>query len=606
MKLGCRVVLFCTTVICAVVFFSTRTPGADSAIPSTTAPIKAYNPFDEAVPRTPREILDDKRLNRKVKVFVKDKNLNQLFADLTTKTGVKLTVARSISGERAIIYFHSRPLRDVMTEISGLYGYYWLPKGKPGAYSYELFEDIRHSRLREQRKKERRDRQNSLLLALAAKMVDGGLDDSVSQRLIQANPDAEWNLKDPAALEYAKILQGLGTDFLCRALADGKAKCAFRDLPPDVQKRLYERDKASFDMINASSSEAGEAPSLPVLTTIADMMDAEIYVNRHGGGDYMSPVFSLGTMVQGTGCNSDWPDSSISEKDYRGLIGWSVPPEVSGDAGVPVEPAITKRELSWVVYSEGLRFGDVLQAIAEQSSRDVIADYRFQDAVRGLLGAIEKEPLNKVTRLVCSTYNSACRADAQTIRFRRNDWFLNDPPVEPPAELIARCWADIEQKGSLQFDDILDLAFLPKAQQDWYGFWSMPGASTATGYSSSWVRLWAILNAEQIETASSKEGLPVSDLSAQQWQSLIEWSRSPIPPVAPESLEGSVIHVAARAGTRGGTKPFQITRVEIVSGGKSVYHNTVVPPTPLDEETQKMLIAQRKADKDAEKIELIP
>ena len=34
---------------------------------------------------------------------------------------------------------HDRPLRDVITKVSGLFGYYWLVKGSAGSHSYELF-----------------------------------------------------------------------------------------------------------------------------------------------------------------------------------------------------------------------------------------------------------------------------------------------------------------------------------------------------------------------------------------------------------------------------------------------------------------------------------
>lgn len=99
-------------------------------------PLKPYQPFDEPKPKIPQEILADSRLDKHVKVFVKSKNLQQLFAELSAKTDVKLLTSQKLWGERAIIYCHDRPLRDVMTEVSNLFGYHWSVKGLPGSYRY--------------------------------------------------------------------------------------------------------------------------------------------------------------------------------------------------------------------------------------------------------------------------------------------------------------------------------------------------------------------------------------------------------------------------------------------------------------------------------------
>ncbi|NIN66430.1 MAG: hypothetical protein GTO63_17410, partial [Anaerolineae bacterium] len=50
-----------------------------------------------------------------------------------------------------------------MTEISNLYGYYWLVKGKSDEWSYELFEDIRHAQRRDQLRQDYKDRAEILM-----------------------------------------------------------------------------------------------------------------------------------------------------------------------------------------------------------------------------------------------------------------------------------------------------------------------------------------------------------------------------------------------------------------------------------------------------------
>jgi len=57
-----------------------------------TATAWTYNPFDEPKQKVRDEILADKRLDVKVNVSCKSRNLKDLFADLSAKTGVKLPV----------------------------------------------------------------------------------------------------------------------------------------------------------------------------------------------------------------------------------------------------------------------------------------------------------------------------------------------------------------------------------------------------------------------------------------------------------------------------------------------------------------------------------
>ncbi len=565
--------------------------------------VKAYNPFDEEKPRTPQDILDDKRLDQKIKVFVKGMNLKELFAALSDKTGVRLTAKREIWGDRAIIYFHNRPIRDVMTEISALYGYHWVVSGKQGAYSYELCEDINHAKIKVQRTQEQKERQDAVLLDLLDKTADGKLDENVSKRLQDENPKGMWAATAASSREHAQLLRSLGTDFLRRALSDGQAFYAFKDLPSDLQQRLYERQKAKIAAANDALLQMGQEASLPVLATMADMMDAQIYVRRQNGGVYGFPVCRLGMRLHGMSSNSDWPDSSLSEKTYRDLAGLNLPKEVAGDAGLPVDPLITKKELSWVNCSDYLRFGDVLQAIAEQSKWDIIADYRFQDAFSGL-SAIEKRPLNDVTKMLSGKYDLACRADAQTIHFKFNDWFLKDTAVEPPAELLAGCWAHLEESGCLEFRDSIDLASLPEVQRKWDGLKLMPGAMVAASWLGDQVLVWAMLSDAQIRTAESEAGLAVAGLPEQQWSSLVGLAMSPAISLSADALSGAVIHVTSGTGTQDG-REVETMCLEIRSGSKVLYGSTLFPPVGVDDAAFKKLIAQRKADKDAEIVELI-
>ena len=131
--------------ICCLLLTGVPAHGADQADGSA---IRAYNPFNDPKPAVPAEMLSDKRLDRKVRVSVKSKGLNQFLADLSAKTGVKLSADPKVQAERPIICCNGRSLRDLLTEISGLYGYTWRAVPDRGGYRYDLFEDAPHMKLR--------------------------------------------------------------------------------------------------------------------------------------------------------------------------------------------------------------------------------------------------------------------------------------------------------------------------------------------------------------------------------------------------------------------------------------------------------------------------
>ena len=164
-----------------------------------------YKPFDEPKPKLPNEILTDSRLDRRVKVFVKSKNLQQLFAELSAKTGVKLLTNQKLWGERAIIYFHDRPLRDVMTEVSNLFGYHWSVKGFPGSYRYELYEDSRHAKRRDGLRKEQAEAKIELYIVYLRKLAAGELNQDEVDKL-KADRMTYNSVTLPREIETAKML----------------------------------------------------------------------------------------------------------------------------------------------------------------------------------------------------------------------------------------------------------------------------------------------------------------------------------------------------------------------------------------------------------------
>ena len=564
---------------------------------------KAYSPFDEPRPKIPQEILSDKRLDQHVKVFVKSKNLKQLFAALSDKTGVKITASQKLRGERPIIYFHKRPLRDVMTEISGLYGYRWFISGKLGAYQYELFEDLRHAKRRDELKQERKDRLDALLMDF----LDAYLrDEGALQTLAASNPRFQRLLADPeykaGTDQMRRILSGLGRDRLSKALAEGRLAVTLGDLPPACQNELCDwLNKAQENVAEDYRRYGWEDPGF-VPHTVEDLSSASVRVSRAELGDESLPNFEIRTSGTRVGAVNQWPGGrNATEQGLRSGAGWPAREQVIADKPLPDDPKITSKPARlW----RRLLFGDVLENLAGQSDMDVIADYYLQAKYVNPLAA---EPFSKYVSGACADFNYTCRVSEKTLRFRHNNWYSAPPMDEPPSDLPRRLWSKLEKSGELDFNDMLEIAALPDSQVKWPGFAFIPGASRVVS-DLPILRFWKSLSQDQLKTACSGDGLPAAELDAEQMARL----KSSIPkdeerPVSPDDLARAVLRIepADTSANENALDPRSGKTIRVAGPSGTIRTLFALVEPGVDESILKALLSQRKSDAEADMIEAL-
>jgi hypothetical protein len=121
-----------------------------------------------ALPETAKEVVDG-RLTQKVTCAFKATALSDLCERLRADTGVPLIAGNSVADEKVTVFCEKLPLREPGTRAAGgrqlsrPFGYTWLRSGTPGAYRYELVQDLKSQLLEEELRN--RDR-NQALLAL--------------------------------------------------------------------------------------------------------------------------------------------------------------------------------------------------------------------------------------------------------------------------------------------------------------------------------------------------------------------------------------------------------------------------------------------------------
>lgn len=576
---------------------------AQSAETTARSTERAYSPFDEPRPKIPQEIIADKHLDQKVKVFVKGRNLNRLLSDLSAKTGVKITASRKLWGEHPIIYFHNRPLRDVMTEISGLYGYRWFIGGKPGSYDYEMFEDISHAKRRAEAAKEMKLAEDRMLLDLAKMCME---DDKTIDRLANTKDGEFIGAFGPTLKNASKMLSRLGMELLREVLAKGCVEFRIADSPAEWQQAICDWRNATCQRVRASYEARGETPPEKLNDcSPADIASASFKMSRLPGSSGMPGFYLDVTTPKGSsvsfGAHFSWPFKELSDDEARVVTGREVPSKILCDGPLPDEPKITADKPRPLAFRHGLLIGDVVESIARQSGLDVVVDYHFRDET---MEAVKSVPLNQTVNKACDTFGYTCQVDKQTLRFRFNKWFTEPVPVEPPADLIERLWAIVEQKGRLDISDLRQLATLTDEQIKWPGFKWMVGADAVAQFPAT-LRLWAVLSDAEVSQARSDAKLPVSSLSPLQRDRLDAFIAEAKGTASDEELDKSMLNIyTARLDygwpDYGAGEVIVLTLPDRKGCGQSID----LPP-PLKPEERKELAAQRKEDTARDVVELL-
>ncbi len=505
-------------VICLLLLSSVQCAGAgepESAELSSEAP-KLYSPFDEPKPKIPAEILSDIRLDTKVTISVKSKNMKDLFWEIRKRTGVNIVAAKDLSGERAIVFCHDKPLRDVMTEISALYGYYWLAKGQKGAWTYELFEDMIHAKRRDQVRDSQEAAQVDALLDCIDQATRAIKSDAALEQLRRTNPRLHLTVADPGKRELLNLINLMDKPTIRGFLNDVGIAWDFPDMSAEMQSGVLKAINGEYGVREG----AGYEP-----LTADRMQKAYVRFKRWRMNLFTPPhvmlVVSVPAKEDGTGGGRRmcmWTDYDEGEPD---LLSMPEQPagRVIGDP-LPSDVKITVEKKHEVFNYGAILVQDVLEAVARQAKLNVVADYYFQETE---LPACSDEPLDKLVSEVCLKMDYTCQVEKDTLRFKFNKWYLQPLPEEPPSALQELWWRKVKETGGLSLDDLLDIACLRDKQTFWAGFRFIPQAQQARLFPRT-ARMVRMLGSALEDEACTPAGLPVSKLDADQFSRIADWA----------------------------------------------------------------------------------
>lgn len=83
----------------------------------------------------------DSRLVHNVSLAMKHASMSEVCKELQRQTGVRIAAGRNVRDDNGTLYVTSRPAREVLREISRVFGFMWEREGENGTYSYRLKQD---------------------------------------------------------------------------------------------------------------------------------------------------------------------------------------------------------------------------------------------------------------------------------------------------------------------------------------------------------------------------------------------------------------------------------------------------------------------------------
>jgi hypothetical protein len=508
----------------------------------------------------------DARLVRTVTIGVKGMAFSDLCKKVTDETGIELKAGRSAADDKVTLFCKNKPLRDLMRQINLVFGFHWLRSGEPGAYRYELMQDLRSQLMEEElRNKDR----NEALIAMDQEMERfrkylGMSPDELRSKAETASPEDKQLLEKLAGEGWAaaQIYSQLSPDQM-NALRSGEAlnfgawpRDNQTPVPPGLEQGVLSSlndARIKFDEQGLPSTGSreefpdGVPPSqVPQSKPIARLKLEQNELGR------VALVGGAGFTISdpsGKRTNTSIYDSPLAVSESPSI---KSPKNAQLHAKLATDPVLQKRvtirpEAScklgphpYLIVRDGpppptgemATTADVLEALHKVTGADVVGDYYTRLYAPGDVTAKETTLLDALNKLSDKMRMTWKRVDGW-YQFRTAGFF-NERLKEVPHRLLARWQAVRKEKGALGADDVAEMAACTDAQLD--GQWMAQGVRAIYGLPEweivrprnlrkHW-RFLAALSPAQRQSALDKAGLNLSQITPSQQQALITYVAS--------------------------------------------------------------------------------
>ncbi|HEY3283909.1 MAG TPA: hypothetical protein VGN26_16705 [Armatimonadota bacterium] len=508
--------------------------------------------------------VNDKRLTRKIDLWMPRGELQDLVGQLQAETGIDFSVRDDLATLKVCVLVRQQPIRDIMNQVVKLLNLEWLREGKEPTYRYTLSQSLEQK---------------------MAGMTEVASIDAVATGMKQvmrlaASSKAELTdhireLQEQAAHPKAGVdLESLEIERrLCESFARGYQRAeveGFRLLTP---RQLA--DLANYHQVTLEHHPGGVGDTLP-----PSLVSMWLSSDLGGSGRSMVPpdltpdqlTLSVSYFLRRTLTNrlelrslamatypppkdqpkppvpQRFPGSLLSEGHLMSLspvsaagLRWrrttnlgaypwlAQPVSCSPDAIQPKSPRLA--ETARTRLKEGrVEATSFYVELSRASGKPVVAEYGTRVYPRPPFAG-EHVALRELLDSACGAMAADWQADGPFLRVRRRA-FMMEQALDVPRRVLLRLSSSAERQGYAGLDELADLALvddshlIPQALLDGLEWLYAGGDQWWMGASrSAMLRLYARLSPEQRRRAASREGLSTADLTPEQRR----WVRDELP-----------------------------------------------------------------------------
>ncbi len=423
----------------------------------------------------------DARLQHKVTLGFKRVSFSELCEKLSKETGIETVASRSVSDEKLTLFCKDRPVRDLMRQITKLFGFVWERNGTEDSFRYKLTEPLKVRILEEELRN--RDR-NEALLALDREMDAYknllGLSPEDARAQAESLPDgpAKERLKKLGGMGWGptQLYQGLSSEERDTLLSGGRIDFGGKSVVPENFKKgvldslkghAYVHDGGGLSFYgdrdsNDAKAEKGKAPSeVPGVEPVAalELERSELgEYHLNGWSGFLSgggAGSSSASLAKGISPSATSPENAKVNADKKALPTFQKPVAPGDELGASKSGDAKKK----------LTTADVLEAFHKATGRDVIGDYftRLYDPQK-LFGK-GKTPTFDALNRACDATRLRWDDKDGFLTFRSTDFF-NMRLKEVPNRLLDRWAAARKEKKALTESELREISRLSDFQLD--------------------------------------------------------------------------------------------------------------------------------------------
>jgi hypothetical protein len=422
----------------------------------------------------------DARLQYKITLGEKRISFASLCEKLTKETGIEITASRSVSDEKITVFCKDKPVRDLLRQVTRLFGFVWERSGKEDSFTYKLTEPLKVKLLEEELRNQDR---NEALLALERAMdsyksqLSLSPDEARSQLEGMPNGPAKDRLKKLGGIGWGpmQLYQGLSSDERDTLLKGGRLN--FGDTPGTIQESM---GKTILDALRGHAFIQGDSPSDRGVSFYGDR-DTDSARNEKGKapGELpdAAPFASLElsrselgefNLMGSSGFNLGGMGASSTVELAKGISPSAASPEnAKANATKKNEPAFQKTIALDEVSDKKkkLTTADLLEAIHKATGKDIVGDYftRLYDPAK-LFGKGKTTTFDALNR-ACDNARLRWEEKDGFVTFRSTDFF-NMRLKEVPNRLMDR-WSQLrKEKKTLTAEELREISRLTDFQLD--------------------------------------------------------------------------------------------------------------------------------------------